>query len=189
MIARDELRLLSYYAASELAGSVLLGRLALQTASARIRVPLTEQAAEEARHAWILTETIVSLGASPLRVRDTYQAQVGRIYGLPRDIVDVLCLTRVLEDGVLEHYRMHERIAGLDPAIRRALRRIIRDETGHVGWIDIELDRFAKRHGRAAVDRSLERAESASRAVFTKLRRSALARRYFGNALADRDGR
>ena len=47
MISRDELEVLSFYRASELAGSVLFGRLALQTTIDELRGPLTRHCLED----------------------------------------------------------------------------------------------------------------------------------------------
>ena len=62
MLSAEELHILSFYRASELAGSMLLGKLALHTNHDHLRVPLTEQCLEEAKHAWMLTQTIDKLG-------------------------------------------------------------------------------------------------------------------------------
>jgi hypothetical protein len=66
MITNDELYVLSYYRAGELAGSVLFGRLALHTAIDHVRAPLTRHCMEEAEHAWLWTKTIEDLGHTPL---------------------------------------------------------------------------------------------------------------------------
>jgi len=84
---------------------MLLGKLALHTNHDHLRVPLTEQCLEEAKHAWMLTETIQKLGAVPLKITQTYQSELGKIYGFPDGTVDILCLTRVLEVVALETYQ------------------------------------------------------------------------------------
>ncbi|HET6761423.1 MAG TPA: hypothetical protein VFH13_04945, partial [Gemmatimonadaceae bacterium] len=58
-ITENELWLLSYYRESELAGGLLMGRLARETDDDDLRVRLTEHCAEEAGHAWAWTETIL----------------------------------------------------------------------------------------------------------------------------------
>jgi len=181
MMSDAELQILSFYRASELAGSILLGRLALQTTNDRLRVPLTEQCLEEARHAWLFTKVITDLGATPVRMTQTYQSEVGKVYGMPENMLDILCLTRVLEVAVLDHYVRHARMPDLHPAIRQTLETVIEDESGHVDWIQTELDAYAQEHGRARVDDALRRAETASRAVLQELRRHPAVKAYFGD--------
>ncbi|HUP18464.1 MAG TPA: hypothetical protein VM778_00775, partial [Gemmatimonadota bacterium] len=60
-IDENELWLLSYYHASELAGALVMGRLAAQTDDDELRVRLTEHCAEEANHAWLWTRTILEV--------------------------------------------------------------------------------------------------------------------------------
>lgn len=186
MISDNELQILSFYRASELAGSILLGRLALQTTNDRLRGPLTEQCLEEARHAWLFTKLITDLGGTPLRMTQTYQSEVGKTYGMPESMLDILCLTRVLEVEVLDHYVRHARMPDLQPAIRQTLETIIEDESGHVDWIQAELDGYAAEHGRARVDAALRRAEEASRTVFQELRRHPAMLAYFGDLAQER---
>lgn len=181
MISSDELEVLSFYRASEMAGALLLGKLALQTSNERLRGPLTEQCAEEARHSWLFTKLITDLGATPLRMTRTYQSEVGKVYGLPESMLDILCLTRVLEAEVLEHYMQHAAKPDLRPAIRETLETIIEDEQGHVDWIQNELDDYVRRRGQERVDAALRRAEEASAVVFAELRRTPTAQTYFGS--------
>ncbi len=69
-ITENELWLLSYYRESELAGALLMGRLARQTDDDELRVRFTEHCAEEARHAWAWTETILKVGGTPQAVSE-----------------------------------------------------------------------------------------------------------------------
>lgn len=179
MIGPDEVRVLSFYAASELAGVVLLGRLALHTTIDRLRAPLIEQCMEEARHAWLFTKAIVDLDATPVRVSETYQSEVGKAFGMPEGMLDILCLTRVLEVAVLEHYRRNAARPGLHPIVRGTLERVIEDESGHVDWVQAELERYAGQHGAQAVEDAIRRAERASQAALARLLASPTARAYF----------
>lgn len=184
MITDEELAVLSFYRSSELAGAVLLGRLALVTSYERIRSPLTEQCAEEARHAWIFTKLITELGGTPLRTTETYQSIVARSFGPPQDIVDILCLTRSLEVATLSHYQGHAALPGLHPLIRAALDEVIEDEVGHVDWVDDELKAAAAERGQDAIDRAARRAEDATQAAFAELRSHPIARGYFASEVA-----
>jgi rubrerythrin len=179
LISDDELQVLSFYRASELAGSVLFGRLALQTTIDSLRAPLTRHCMEEARHAWMLTDLITRLGATPLRTEQTYQSEVGHIVGLPGSMLEILCLTRVLELAVVDQYRRHSALPGLNPAIQKVLKQMVRDEASHIDWIQLELEAHAKEHGSDKLDAALRKAESARREVFAKLLASETGRRYF----------
>ena len=183
MISSEELEILSFYRASELAGAILLGKLALQTGNDRLREPLTEQMAEEARHAWLFTKLIMELGATPLRMTRTYQSEVGRVYGLPSSMLDILCLTQVLEVEVLDHYIRHAQMPNLHPAVRKTLETIIEDERGHVDWIKAELDGYGQRRGPGRVEAAMRKAERARAAVFETLRHTKTAENYFGDLL------
>jgi len=94
--------------------------------------------------------------------------------------------TRVLEVEVLDHYVRHARMPELQPAIRQTLETIIEDESGHVDWIQAELDGYAAEHGRAKVEAAVQRAEAASHAVFQELRRHPAVVAYFGELAEER---
>ena len=100
MISNEELYILSYYRAGELAGSILFGRLAFHTEVDSLRSPLTHHCLEEAEHAWVWTKAIKDLGGTPIKVTHTYQTEYGRAFGMPKNILEVLCLTQVLEKRV-----------------------------------------------------------------------------------------
>jgi rubrerythrin len=180
MISAEELRILSFYRASELAGAVLLGRFALHTKNDRIRIPLTEQCAEEARHAWLFTDLIRTLGHAPVRMTETYQSEVAKVLGLPESVADILCLTQLLEVEALAHYRRHAEKAGVHPKVRQTLLEVIEDEVGHVDWVANELEAQRRENGSETVDRAMRRAEGATAAVFAKLRAHPIVRAYFG---------
>ena len=177
----EELRILSFYRASELAGAVLLGRIGLMTTNDRIRVPLTEQCAEEAKHAWLFTKLISDLGAVPERMTQTYQSEVGKVLGIPESVLDILCLTQLLEVEALTHYQRHAAMAGIDPRLRETLRVVIEDEEGHVDWVANELEKMKTEIGADAVGRAMRQAQDATRDVFAKLRAHPIVRAYFGD--------
>jgi bacterioferritin (cytochrome b1) len=162
---------------------MLLGKLALHTNHDHLRVPLTEQCLEEAKHAWMLTETIHKLGAVPLKVTQTYQSELGKIYGFPENTVDILCLTRVLEVVALETYQKHVALRGVTPAVKDTLEAIIEDEVGHIDWIQSELDGYASGPEGAKVREAIASSEAASRAVSAKFYENPLIQRYLAEAI------
>ncbi len=78
-ISENDLWILSYYRESELAGGLVMGRLARETDDDDLRVHLTEHCAEEANHAWLWTQTILKVGGTPKsRRRDVSDALLRR---------------------------------------------------------------------------------------------------------------
>ena len=172
MLSAEELHILSFYRASELAGSMLLGKLALHTNHDHLRVPLTEQCLEEATHAWMLTQTIDKLGAVPTKITQTYQSELGKVYGFPESTVDILCLTRVLEVVALETYQRHVALRGVTPAVKETLEAIIEDEVGHIDWIQADGPDGEK------VKHAIAACEAASKTVSEKFYENPLIQRY-----------
>ncbi|TMF12844.1 MAG: ferritin-like domain-containing protein [Chloroflexi bacterium] len=178
MLSAEELHILSFYRASELAGSMLLGKLALHTNHDHLRVPLTEQCLEEAKHAWMLTQTIDKLGAVPTKITQTYQSELGKVYGFPESTVDILCLTRVLEVVALETYQRHVALRGVTPAVKETLEAIIEDEVGHIDWIQAELEKYAGGPDGEKVKHAIAASEAASKTVSEKFYENPLIQRY-----------
>src|ERR1700737_737484 len=181
-LSPEELHILSFYRASELAGSMLLGKLALHTNHDHLRVPLTEQCLEEAKHAWMLTETIHKLGAVPLKITQTYQSELGKISGVPDSTADILCFTRVLEVVALETYQKHVAVRGVTPAVKETLEAIIQDEVGHIDWIQAELDKYASGPEGQKVRAAIAASEAASRTVSEKFYENPIIQRYLAMA-------
>src|SRR5256885_9006969 len=92
-ISENELWLLSYYRESELAGGLLMGRLARETDDDDLRVRLTEHCAEEAGHAWAWTQGIQRGGGPPKKGRETYQARYHAAVGNPPNLLEAWALT------------------------------------------------------------------------------------------------
>ena len=89
-ISENDLWILSYYRESELAGGLVMGRLARETDDDDLRVHLTEHCAEEAHHAWLWTETILKVGGTPKRVAETYQTRYYAEIGTPTSLLEIL---------------------------------------------------------------------------------------------------
>jgi acyl carrier protein/bacterioferritin (cytochrome b1) len=168
-IDENELWILSYYRASELAGALVMGRLAHQTDDDDLRVHLTEHCAEEANHAWLWTQAILEVGGTPRRVAETYQSRYYAEIGPPTTVLEVLALTQVFERRVVRHFRDHLRRPETHPAVARTLRRMVAEEVGHIGWVKDRLDRFERETGSGAVAEVLRRFAEVDRKVYTGL--------------------
>jgi hypothetical protein len=142
VLADDELWVLSYYRASELAGALLFGRLARSTSDGELGVFLTEHFAEEARHAWLWTGLIRDLGHVPVRVTETYQSHYSREIGIPATIAEVLLLTRVFEERIYQHFTRHLERPGTHGLVKATLATMLEEERGHLHWVGERLARY-----------------------------------------------
>jgi len=156
-ISENDLWILSYYRESELAGGLIMGRLARETDDDDLRVHLTEHCAEEANHAWLWTQTILKVGGTPKRVAETYQTRYYAEIGMPASLLEILTLTQVFERRVIRHFRAHMKWPGTHPAILETLQRMIDDEVGHISWVKDRLDRYAEEKGDAVVTETMRR--------------------------------
>ena len=135
MLDETELWVLSYYRASELAGALLFGTLARRTPDSELAVYLTRHFAEEARHAWMWTETIRELGHLPVPIMETYQSQYAREAGIPASMGEVLILTQVFEERIYSHFSRHATRPGVQPEVKRTLEVMLAEEEGHLDWV------------------------------------------------------
>ena len=156
-ISENDLWILSYYRESELAGGLVMGRLARETDDDDLRVHLTEHCAEEAHHAWLWTETILKVGGTPKRVAETYQTRYYAEIGMPTSLLEILVLTQVFERRVIRHFRSHLKWPNTHPAVAETLHRMIEDEVGHIGWVKDRLDRYAAEKGEAIVAETMRK--------------------------------
>jgi hypothetical protein len=149
--------LLSYYAASEMAGGLLFGKLARWTADGELRARLTWHAAEEMRHAWVWTEALLALGGLPEAVVETYQSRYFAAVGVPGGEIDVLALTHVFETRVAWHLSAHLAFGGAHRRVAQALRTVLADEGAHLGWVRDRLASCSERGLADDVRRALDR--------------------------------
>lgn len=168
-ISQEELFILSFYRASELAGGLLLGKVAFHTDIDELRSPLTHHAAEEVEHGWLWTKAIKELGCTPLKVTNTYQTEYGREFGMPTTMIEILGLTQVLERRVLEHFNFHLKKEDLHPVIKNTLVKMIEDEEGHLNWIKIKLDKYAEEGHKEEVDSLMERLFEVDKIAYERL--------------------
>ncbi len=156
-LSEQDLYILSFYRASELAGGLLLGKIAFHTDIDELRSSLTRHAAEEMEHGWLWTKAIKDLGKIPIKVTQTYQSEYGREFGMPTKIIEVLALTQVLELRVMKHFTYHLAQKPLNAVIEATLKQMIEDEQGHLNWIKIKLDQYAAAGHHEEVDLLMRR--------------------------------
>lgn len=178
-ISEQELYILSYYRACELAGAILFGKIALHSDIDEVRIPLTEHCLEEAEHAWRWTKAIHDLGYIPVKVSHAYQSEYGKEFGMPKNILEIFCLTQVFEKRTLEHFHMHLNMPNVHPMVKDALRKMIDDETGHVGWIRQELDKYSQENGKEEVDKVMKELEEIDERVYSRIITSSPFKEFF----------
>ena len=172
-ISENELWLLSYYRASELAGGFLMGRLAQETDDDDLRVRLTEHCAEEARHAWAWTECILKVGGTPKKVSETYQSRYHAAVGNPTNLLEVLALTQIFERRVVRHFRAHMSWPGTHPEVKRTLQQLIDEEAGHIRWVKDRLDAYGAANGETVVQEMMDRFKRIDDEVYNELKQYA----------------
>jgi bacterioferritin (cytochrome b1) len=132
-LTKRDLWLLNLYRNSELHGALLMGRLARSVGNPEVLVGATRHCATEAQHAALLSEVIAKLGGIIDCSVDTIQRHYSQDGGIPKELVDLLVLSEVLEARVLMSYREHLQRSDVHPSVRDTLERIIQDEEGHSG--------------------------------------------------------
>lgn len=165
-----EVLLYSYYRDGEIHGSGLLYRLLKWWKDPEAQMMLSEHLADETRHAWLWTERIRELGATPVAVQDGYQVRIGRRAGLVRDLVDLLALTVVVEQRALRRYSEHLRRDDVPERTREVLEQVTQDEGWHIEWIRKKgRELAAQRQDAARFETALERFRRIDREVMKDL--------------------
>lgn len=146
----------SYYREAELRGAALLQRLLHKTNDPELQIKLTHHLADEAQHAWLWTELICELGGMPAAIHKGYQQRLRRQVGIPSSVLDLLALTRVVEERVQQRYREHAARPGEDPRTVAVLQTIMTDEEWHLAWVKAWLTKQGKKEGRTRITALLD---------------------------------
>jgi hypothetical protein len=133
LLPKRELWLLNLYRNSELHGALLMGRIARSVSTPEVLVGSTRHCATEAKHAAMFTELLASLGGIIDPSADAIQTHYSRDGGIPKELIDLLVLSEILEARVLTSYREHLERTDVHPQIRRTLEAIIKEEEAHSG--------------------------------------------------------
>lgn len=143
-----DVAMFAFYRNAEQHGANLIFRLLKHLQDPDAQAMLSQHLAEETQHAWLWTDRILRAGFKPMVVTDGYQTRIGRAAGIPRDIIDLLALTVVVEQRALRRYQRHLRRPNLDDDTAEVLRTVTKDEAWHIDWI--------RKHGR---ELAIERGE------------------------------
>src|SRR5579862_109105 len=158
---------LSYYRSAELHGAGLLLRvLARMPENGPMQVELTRHVADETRHAWLWTQRIVNMGATPVPVTLGYQERLA-LRLRPRGIAEFFALSILVERRSFERYHAHASRNDVDAQTRKVLRAVMADEAWHIESLTRHLrDLPLIPDERRRLDATMERFRAVEQEVF-----------------------
>jgi bacterioferritin (cytochrome b1) len=162
--------LFNYYRDAELRGANLLFRLMSHLDDADSQVKLSKHFEEETHHAWLWTKRIADLGGTPTKIADGYQTRIG-LRVIPRNLIDILALTVIVEERSLQRYGEHAARPDVDAETRRVLDSVSQDEKWHISWIRAKLEQLANQTeaGVEKMNEALARYREIDRQVYAEL--------------------
>jgi bacterioferritin (cytochrome b1) len=171
MSATDkQVMIFSFYRDAELRGARLLFNLLHHIKDAEAQLKMSRHLADETRHAWLWTKRIADLGAAPVMIDDGYQRRLGLRTGVPKDLIDLLALTVVVEERARSRYMQHAELPNVDQETLRVLKAVTEDESWHLSWIERLMREIARQQGNPQrADQALERYRAIDREVYATL--------------------
>jgi bacterioferritin (cytochrome b1) len=171
MSATDkQVMIFSFYRDAELRGARLLFNLLHHVKDAEAQLKMSRHLADETRHAWLWTKRIADLGAAPVMIDDGYQRRLGLRTGVPKDLIDLLALTVVVEERARSRYMHHAALPNVDAETLAVLKAVTEDESWHLSWIERQMREIAKEQGNPQrADQALERYRAIDREVYATL--------------------
>ncbi len=101
---------------------------------------------------------------------DGYQRRLGLRTGVPKNIIDLLALTVVVEERAQSRYTAHAALPGVDAETLDVLRAVTEDENWHLSWIEKKMRDIAREMGdEKRADEALERYRAIDREVYATL--------------------
>jgi bacterioferritin (cytochrome b1) len=160
----------SFYRDAELRGARLLFNLLHHLKDAEAQLKMSRHLADETRHAWLWTKRIADLGAAPILIDDGYQRRLGLKTGVPKDLIDLLALTVVVEERARSRYLEHAAKPNVDEETLKVLKAVTEDESWHLSWIERQMREIAREQGKPErADQALERYRAIDREVWASL--------------------
>ncbi|HEV3110665.1 MAG TPA: ferritin-like domain-containing protein [Candidatus Binataceae bacterium] len=171
MSATDKLVMIfSFYRDAELRGARLLFNLLHHLKDGAAQLKMSRHLADETRHAWLWTKRIDDLGAAPVMIDDGYQRRLGLRTGVPKDLIDLLALTVVVEERARSRYVLHAAMPHVDQETLAVLKAVTEDETWHLSWIERQMHEIARKQGNPQrANQALERYRAIDREVYATL--------------------
>jgi bacterioferritin (cytochrome b1) len=171
MSATDkQVMIFSFYRDAELRGARLLFNLLHHLKDAEAQLKMSRHLADETRHAWLWTKRIADLGAAPIMIDDGYQRRLGLRTGVPKDLIDLLALTVVVEERARSRYMQHAELPNVDEETLKVLKAVTEDESWHLSWIERQMHEIAGQQGKPErAKQALERYRAIDREVYATL--------------------
>jgi bacterioferritin (cytochrome b1) len=171
MSATDkQVMIFSFYRDAELRGARLLFNLLHHMKDAEAQLKMSRHLADETRHAWLWTKRIADLGAAPVMIDDGYQRRLGLRTGVPKDLIDLLALTVVVEERARARYMHHAALPNVDKETLEILKAVTEDESWHLSWIERQMREIAREQGNPQrAEQALEKYRAIDREVYATL--------------------
>jgi bacterioferritin (cytochrome b1) len=169
-VTDKQVMIFSFYRDAELRGARLLFNLLHHLKDAEAQLKMSRHLADETRHAWLWTKRIADLGAAPVMIDDGYQRRLGLRTGVPKDLIDLLALTVVVEERARSRYIQHANLPNVDKETLDVLKAVTEDESWHLSWIERQMREIAREQGDPKrADTALERYRAIDREVYATL--------------------
>ena len=162
--------LLNYYRDAEMRGANLLFRLLSHMEDPDSQLKLSLHLADETRHSWLWTKRITDMGGEAARIEDGYQTRIG-LRSVPRNLIDILALTVVVEERAHQRYIEHAQRPGVDEETLAVLTEVTQDEKWHIAWMRGKLEELAAatEDGAQRMHDAFERYREIDRQVYADL--------------------
>lgn len=167
-LSKFEIFIINRYAASELAGSILLGKMArkMTNSDPNLLTNLTGHCMEEARHSFVWCELIKKLKIPIFAIHDEEGDAYFSHIGETKDIIDFLAFSHVFEMRVPFHFSMHSKWTK-NQMIRDVLEKLIPEEEPHLAWIRDYLKKEIL-NGKNDVKKSLDKFAKLEKELYSK---------------------
>lgn len=167
-VSDNERWILSFYRTSEITGAMFFGRLANLISDHEIKRDITKHFADESMHGWYWTKCMEDMGTQALRNFGTYQDNYFNAIGIPTNIMEILAITHIFERRVINQYKRHLNLEGVNPYIKDTLRVIMADEGWHIKWVSEALKRLEPEFGKDHIQETLSKYTEIDNEIFGK---------------------
>lgn len=140
--------LISQYAASELAGALMLGKFARKTKIPYLRSKYIWHCAEEARHSWMWAELLEGNSEAPAEIHDEQGDQYFTYFKDIENDIDFLAFVHVYEMRVPFHLAINAKMKNVSEPTRKLMYQLIKEEGAHLSWVS---DYLKKEHKKGNV--------------------------------------
>jgi len=165
-VGKVEQFIINRYAAAELAGALLLGKMARKVKELDVVNNLTKHCMEEARHSMVWYDLIKRLNIPLIEVHDDEGENYFSHIGKAGTIIDFLAFTQVFELRVPAHFEIHANWTK-NEEVKKVLKMLIPEEGFHILWVKKFLQDQIE-NGNQSVVESLERFSKLENEVFHK---------------------